>query len=335
MSDYSDSEDETHPRRKKLTPEQRKALMATTQLTELEMVEMWNQYKFNFPTGKANTKQLLQLMKKVFPKCTQPDFVVENIQKVFDTNGDGFISIREILIAFSMAMTGSPREKLHWAFRLYDADQSDSIEEEELEDVFVRLCNIAINIENAHKKALNPEPEKPPTPEPEPELEPEPDSEEEREKERRQKKKKALQMQKTAKMEINVKTMSNKMSNRDGRVNNKRMTKAERERKKAAEEKARQEAQAAEEAAALAAAEAAAIKAAEEQAKLEEEQENEDKEPAFDPRENARMTFKFLDTNKDGQLSEDEFVDGCLDDPMMMAMLQSFTCDFLWGVGTY
>ena len=59
----------------------------------------------------------------MFPKCTQPEFVVENIQKVFDTNGDGFISIREILIAFSMAMTGSPREKLHWAFRLYDADQ--------------------------------------------------------------------------------------------------------------------------------------------------------------------------------------------------------------------
>ena len=59
----------------------------------------------------------------MFPKCTQPDFVVENIQRVFDTNGDGVISIREILIAFSMAMNGTPREKLHWAFRLYDADQ--------------------------------------------------------------------------------------------------------------------------------------------------------------------------------------------------------------------
>ena len=65
MSDYSDSDDEIQSRKKKLTPEQRKALMATTQLTELEMVEMWNQYKFNFPTGKANTKQLKQLMKKV------------------------------------------------------------------------------------------------------------------------------------------------------------------------------------------------------------------------------------------------------------------------------
>ena len=66
MSDYSDSDDDVGSRKKKgLTPEQRAKLMKTTQLTELEMVEMWNQYKFNFPTGKANQKQLKQLMKKV------------------------------------------------------------------------------------------------------------------------------------------------------------------------------------------------------------------------------------------------------------------------------
>ena len=141
----------------------------------------------------------------MFPRCTQPEFVVENILKVFDSEGLGTISIREILIAFSMSMNGTPREKLHWAFRLYDADQSDSIEEEELEDVFVRLCNIATNIENAQKRARNPEPEKPPTPEPEPEPEPEIEKEEKKE---AAKKKKALKMQKTARMEINVKTVS-------------------------------------------------------------------------------------------------------------------------------
>ena len=37
-----------------------------------------------------------------------------------------------------MSMRGTPREKLHWAFRLYDADESETIEEEELEDVFIR-----------------------------------------------------------------------------------------------------------------------------------------------------------------------------------------------------
>jgi len=110
------------------------------------------------------------------------------------------------------------------------------------------------------------------------------------------------------------------------------MTKAEKAKKKAAEEQAKKEAEEAEAAAALAEAEAAALKAAEEQARLDAEEE-EDKEPEFDPRENARMTFKFLDINKDGQLSEDEFVDGCLGDPMMMCMLESFKCDFLWGEG--
>ena len=111
------------------------------------------------------------------------------------------------------------------------------------------------------------------------------------------------------------------------------MTKAEKEKKKAEEEKARKEAEEAEAAAALAAAEEAAAKAAEEQARLEAEENDEPQEPEFDPRENARMTFKFLDVNRDGQLSEDEFVDGCLADPMMMMMLESFKCDFLWGEG--
>ena len=74
-----------------------------------------------------------------------------------------------------------------------------------MEDVFVRLCSIATNIENAQKRARNPELEKPPTPPPEPE--PEIDSEEERKEKEKIKKKKAAKMQKTARMEINVKTV--------------------------------------------------------------------------------------------------------------------------------
>ena len=95
--------------------------------------------------------------------------------------------------------------KYFFSFRLYDADNSDSIEEEELEDVFVRLCNIATNIENAQKRARNPKQEEPPTPPPEPE--PEVDSEEERKKEALIAKKKKAKMAKTARMEINVKTV--------------------------------------------------------------------------------------------------------------------------------
>lgn len=137
-----------------------------------------------------------------------------------------------------------------------------------------------------------------------------------------------------AALEVNVKTMSNKLSSRTAKkteTERKRLTKAEKQAKeKAAKEKARQEAEAAEAAAAMAAAEEAA---AAEAAKQEEEENEEDKEPEFDPRENARATFRFLDINRDGMLSEDEFVDGCLADPMFLVMLETFNCDFLWGDG--
>lgn len=143
------------------------------------------------------------------------------------------------------------------------------------------------------------------------------------------KRKKKAKLAKQAQLEINVKTMSNKLSNRTQKQeadDRKKKMKAERlAREKAAKEKAEAEAKEAEIAAAAAAAEAAIIAAA--------DAESEDEEPVFDPRENARATFRFLDVDRDGQLSEDEFVEGCLSDPMFMVMLETFKCDFLWGDG--
>ena len=34
---------------------------------------------------------------------------------------------------------------------------------------------------------------------------------------------------------------------------------------------------------------------------------------------------------KDGIVDEDEFVEGCLNDPNFLFMLEHFSCDFLWG----
>ena len=39
--------------------------------TEMEIVTLWNRFKFDFPTGNINEKQLLQLFKQV-TKCQQP-----------------------------------------------------------------------------------------------------------------------------------------------------------------------------------------------------------------------------------------------------------------------
>ncbi len=57
---------------------------------------------------------------QVFPRCNNPEGIVDNILMVFDPEDSGIVSFRELLILFSMSMDGTPRDKLHWAFRLYD-----------------------------------------------------------------------------------------------------------------------------------------------------------------------------------------------------------------------
>jgi len=146
------NEEEVKPKPKpkkvvKLTEAERKALKTSTQFGELQMVNLWNKWKFSFPTGLANRIQLKQVFKEIIPKCTKPEYVVENIFKVFDPMDNGTISLRELLMAISMSMKGEPKQKLHWAYKLYDKDGDGAVELEEMEDVFGRLCQISQNIE--------------------------------------------------------------------------------------------------------------------------------------------------------------------------------------------
>ena len=89
------------------------------------------------------------------------------------------------------------------------------------------------------------------------------------------------------------------------------------------------------EAAALAAKEAAEEKLAEEEArrKLEEFEAEEaaNKEDEIDPKQSAQIIFMALDKDGDGVLTEEEFVEGCLSDPMFLSMLETFSCEFLWA----
>ena len=72
---------------------------------------------------------------------------------VFDPKKTGSVNLRELLMAISMSMIGTPKEKLHWAYKLYDKDGNGEVEIDEMEDVFIRLCKIASNIKDVEKAA--------------------------------------------------------------------------------------------------------------------------------------------------------------------------------------
>ena len=44
---------------------------------------------------------------------------VDNIMRIFDKDGDGTIDFVEFMIATDMTYSGTPEEKLRWAFKVW------------------------------------------------------------------------------------------------------------------------------------------------------------------------------------------------------------------------
>ena len=88
--------------------------------------------------------QTLQSCFQVFPLCSKPQVIVKNIFRLFDQEREGVVSFRELLLVFTMSMQATPREKLHWLFRIYDIDGNEEIDEDELTEIFMRCAAIQV-----------------------------------------------------------------------------------------------------------------------------------------------------------------------------------------------
>ena len=106
--------------------------------------------------------------------------MLRNVFRVFDQDqGSGKINPRDLLLAFTMAMSGSSEmatlcrvqgglyvvllavdDKLHWTFKLYDVDGNGEIDIFEMEKMFVSLCSIVESSENDQLKRNRKEHEK-------------------------------------------------------------------------------------------------------------------------------------------------------------------------------
>ena len=52
----------------------------------------------------------------------------------------------------------------------------------------------------------------------------------------------------------------------------------------------------------------------------------------FDPVKRAKEIFNALDANNDGVVTETEFINGCLSDEIFVKVMDDLCLDFLWGV---
>ena len=62
-------------------------------------------------------EKILKIYDSTFPVGSSKDFV-DQIFRIFDKDGDGTIDFKEFMLATDMTASGTPEEKLRWAFKV-------------------------------------------------------------------------------------------------------------------------------------------------------------------------------------------------------------------------
>ena len=84
---------------------------------------------------------LESLFQKVFPSGDSIAFC-DHIFRMFDDNNSKSLEFKEFLMAIAVTKCNSERDKLTWAFRLFDIDASGTISVTEMENIIETLDQI-------------------------------------------------------------------------------------------------------------------------------------------------------------------------------------------------
>merc|ERR1719186_1078976 len=105
-----------------------------TRFDKKEINEWFREFQLDCPSGRLKQEKVLEMYCMILPEGNALVFV-DQIFRIFDKDGNGSIDFKEFMIATDMTTSGSPEEKLRWAFKMYDKDGSGKIELREMIDI--------------------------------------------------------------------------------------------------------------------------------------------------------------------------------------------------------
>ena len=79
--------------------------------------EWYQNFSEECPEGKLDKERILNIYAQIAPLGNAKDFV-DQIFRIFDEDGNGTIDFKEFMIATDMTESGTPEEKLRWAFKV-------------------------------------------------------------------------------------------------------------------------------------------------------------------------------------------------------------------------
>ncbi|XP_012141661.1 neuronal calcium sensor 1-like isoform X2 [Megachile rotundata] len=122
-------EDEKQP--KYLFPERLSSLTCRTGFTKDEIRKLYRAFKQHCPRGAVTTNDLKPVYAKLFP-LGDPAKYTQIVFNTFDRDKDGIVSFGDLLTEISLIIIGDTDQKLSWIFRLYDLNGDGYITRKEM-----------------------------------------------------------------------------------------------------------------------------------------------------------------------------------------------------------
>ena len=112
-----------------------------TRYTEEEIKSWYSSFKKDCPTGVLTKEKFIDVYKLFFPRGDAENFC-NHVFRTFDTDKNGEISFVEFLLAINVTLSGTPLEKLKYAFKLYDVDGNGIIDQGEMNRIVLSIYEL-------------------------------------------------------------------------------------------------------------------------------------------------------------------------------------------------
>ncbi|XP_030596206.1 recoverin-like [Archocentrus centrarchus] len=116
-------------------------LKLNTKFSETEIVQWYENFKKQCPTGRITKEEFQTIYSKFFPDSDANTYA-QHVFRSFDTNDDGTLDFKEYIIALHMTSTGKTTRKLEWAFSLFDVDKNGYITKSETKEICTAIFKL-------------------------------------------------------------------------------------------------------------------------------------------------------------------------------------------------
>ncbi|KAG7501006.1 hypothetical protein JOB18_037207 [Solea senegalensis] len=116
-------------------------LKLKTKFSETEIVQWYENFKRQCPTGRISQEEFQNIYRKFFPDSDANTYA-QHVFRSFDTNDDGTLDFKEYIIALHMTSTGKTTRKLEWAFSLFDVDKNGYITKTEVKEICTAIFKL-------------------------------------------------------------------------------------------------------------------------------------------------------------------------------------------------